>query len=131
MKLFHIRQQHTAYYRLNIMDIPITIISERIRYQTCDNRLGPVLIPCINRHIRGCKDSSVPILILCICKPIPSLWKRCKIMIAALTISIYEPCAVPTILSLTNTISAFFTFQIFTHLLNSFSDMRKRANTTN
>ena len=130
MKLFHIRQQHTAYYRLNIMDISITIISERIRCQTCDNRLGPILVPCINRHIRGCKDSSMQILILCICKPIPSLWKRFKIMIAALTVSVYEPCAVPTILSLTNAISAFFTFQIFPHLLDSFPYMRKRANPT-
>lgn len=110
-----IGQQHTTDNRLDILNIPPTVIPTGVGSQIADNMLNPVCKPFVHHHIRRNKHMVVLVGIPGVFRPVAGFRKDEKLFLVPFAAPIYKSCAVQTILSLANTLAAFFAFQVFTH----------------
>ena len=107
---FDVRQQHTTNHRLNIVNIPLPVVSTSIRCQVRNHILLPKLKPCVHSHIRWNKNIVMHICKSSFLQPVPCLWKCRNILLVALSMLIYKSCVIKTILPLADALAAFFPF---------------------
>ena len=130
MHRFYIGNQHLADHRLNIADIAFPVISERVRSQIPDNIFNPEIEPLINRRIGSHKYIVMLIGVLCVLNPVPRLGQRLKILLMPLPGSINKSCAIQSVLSLVDTLTAVFSLEILSHGRAPFPQRRKEHTTT-
>ena len=130
MHRFYIGNQHLADHRLNIADIAFPVISERVGCQIPDNIFNPEIEPLINRRIGSHKYIVMLIGVLCVLNPVPRLGQRLKILLMPLPGSINKSCAIQSVLSLVDTLTAVFSLEILSHGRAPFPQRRKEHTTT-
>ena len=93
------------------MLVPLPIVPAGIGSQIANNVVDPELKPGVHSHLIGNEQIILgERCLFCLLQPVPGFREGREVLVVSLSQFIYISCGVETILSLADTLTAFFAF---------------------